>query len=287
MSKQRLYDFLCWVGRVIPVTALLLSAFIAVLPAHFAVAQAEGSMDEIENLFTKDEDVSDTNAPGATQTPSQAKAPESPLKVQEFKDVSDLGKLQSFKDIAVIQKRYMPKSQRWEVYLAPTINLNDAFFLSFGGSLRFGYYFRERYGLEGIATMLTVSERQVIQDLRDKRHVNTTSFVTPRGYYGLALKWAPVYGKMTWINKKITPFDLYFSGGLGLTGTNQNTNEATLHLGTGQIFALSKSSAIRWDFSWYMFTSASSADKSGSRALYHNLLFTIGWSGFFPEAKYR
>ena len=117
--------------------------------------------------------------------------------------------------------------------------------------------------------------------------MTTSNFVSPRGFYGLDFKWIPSYGKMTWANRKITPFDLYFSLGAGMTPTNQGSSEATLHLGTGQTFALSKSNAIRWDLSWFMFTSASTIDKSGTRSLYHNVLFSIGWSWFFPEANYR
>lgn len=261
----------------------------ALEPAHLALAQTADSssgMDEIESLFTKEEDSSETPSPspppGTAKQDSTADA-----KQGEIKEVSDLSKLQSFNDVAVIQKRFLPKTSRWEFFLAPTLNLNDAFFINIGATARFGYYFRERYGIEGIAVFLSSSKRQVIDDLHDKRGVDTQSFITPTGYCGADFKWTPIYGKMTWANRKITPFDLYFSWGLGLTNTNQSGSEPTLHAGTGQIFALSKSGAVRWDFSWFMFTAASSVDPSGTRSLYHNLLFSIGWSWFFPEATYR
>jgi outer membrane beta-barrel protein len=277
-------------------TRLLLFVLLCVLaPIASAWAQADasagGSMDEIENLFSKDEDTTEP-APKATPVPSandakpEASKSEAATAKSDIKDVSDLGKLQAFKDIAVIQKRYLPKSQRLEFYIGPTLNLNDAFFFNFGGTARLGYYFRERYGIEGIATILRASERQVTTDL-GTRGVHTTSFITPSAYYGADLKWAPMYGKMTWANKKITPFDLYFSFGGGLTSTNQGGTAPTFHLGTGQIFALSKATAFRWDFSWYLFSATSNVDSSGGSALYHNLLFTVGWSWFFPEATYR
>ena len=280
-------------------TRQLLFVLLCVLaPTASSWAQADagasggGSMDEIENLFSKDEDTTEPAAKATPAPPTDDAAKADAAKTDatgakaDIKDVSDLGKLQAFKDIAVIQKRYLPKSQRFEFYVGPAMNLNDAFFINFGGSVRLGYYYRERYGIEGIATILTVTERQVTTDL-GARGVHTTSFITPRAYYGADFKWAPMYGKMTWANKKITPFDLYLSFGAGLTGTNQGDSNPTLHLGTGQIFALSKATAFRWDFSWYLFSAKSSVDASGGSALYHNLLFTIGWSWFFPEATYR
>lgn len=273
-------------------TRQLLFVFALVLTSSLsALAQTDTSasgMDEVESLFSKDEDSAES-ASSKIQRPTEATSRgDSSVdgKQSEIKDISGLGRLQDFKDIAVIQKRYLPKTNRGEIYLGPTMNLNDSFFVNFGGSIRLGYYFRERYGVEAVANILTVSERQVTTDLAS-RGVRTTSFITPRSFYGADFKWAPMYGKMTWANRKITPFDLYLSFGAGLTGTNQGDSNATFHLGTGQIFALSKATAFRWDFSWYMFSAKSSVDPSGSSSLYHNLLFTMGWSWFFPEATYR
>ena len=252
-------------------------------PAH---AQDDTGLDEVETMFSKDESTPETaridSSAKAAQTGAQPDA-----KQTDIKDVGDLGKLQSFKDIAVISRRFLPKSQRWEFYLAPALTLNDAFFLNFGVQGRVGYYFRERYGIEGIASYMTVSEREVTKDLEVERKVNTTAFVTTKSYMGVDFKWIPIYGKMTWSNRKITPFDLYFSGGLGLTGTNHGESALSFHAGTGQAFALTKSSALRWDFSWYAFSAKSSVDTTGNSSLYNNLVFTIGWSWFFPEATYR
>lgn len=279
-------------------TKIFLAIVCALAPVSAVLAQQDsgGSMDEIESLFSKEEDApapQTTPKPSTTEPGAPAKAvnedelalPESG-KAADFKDVSDLGRLQAFKDIAVISRRFLPKTNRWEFFIGPTLNLNDAFFANFGANARLGYYFRERYGIEALATLLTVDQRQVTLDL-ERRGVQTSSFITARDYFGLDFKWAPIYGKMTLQNKNITPFDLYFSFGLGLTGTNQGDRVSTLHLGAGQIFARSKASAFRWDFSWYMFQTASKLDASKKQQLFHNLLFTVGWSWFFPEATYR
>ena len=277
--------------------------------------------EDIENLFNKDEqvqgEVNSTTGQGSGAAPNingsgsslnNNSTPADPAnassttngngisvegtaaKRNEGKGIANLGRLENFEDIAVIQKRYLPRTGRFEVFVGPTAVLNDAFFLNFGVNGRLAYYFSERYAIEGVGTYLSINERQVTTDLRDKKGVITNSFVTPQTYAGLDFKWSPVYGKMSWMNRKITPFDLYFSVGGGLTGTNQNTSQATLHLGTGQAFAYTKGIAWRWDFSWAMFNATSNIQSTTSQpapSLYHNLMLTFGMSFFFPEASYR
>ena len=206
----------------------------------------------------------------------------------DIKGVADLGKLEPFDDVAVIQKRFLPRTERFDIFLGPTLVLNDAFFLNYGIDGRFAYNFSERYGVEARGMYLSINERQVTTDLRDKRGVTTKSFVTPQTYFGLDFKWSPVYGKMTFQNHNITPFDLYFTLGAGVTGTNQNTSSPTLNLGTGQAFAHSKGIEYRWDFSWHVFSATSSVSPAGSGpSIYHNLILTFGAGFIFPEANYR
>jgi outer membrane beta-barrel protein len=240
-------------------------------------AGEEQNMDAIEQLFTKEEEtlvIDDSKS-----------AP--PKDEKEIKGVADLATLSEFKDVAIIQKRFLPKTKRFEAYGGVNGILNDKFFSSFGLNARLGYSFSERYGIELVTFLLTTTERQVTSDLRDRRGVTTTNFVTPKSYYGLDFKWTPVYGKMTWLNKRITPFDLYFSGGMGMTNTNQGRSEPTFHLGTGQIFAITKSSAFRWDFSWNFYSATSGVTGATQSGSYNNLLITLGASFFFPEATYR
>lgn len=257
-----------------------LSSF-AFAPAAFAQEESE----DIENLFNKEEQTT----PAATEKPSAADKAGNERKeeIKDIKEVSDLGKLSTFNDVAVIQRRYLPKSGRFEIFVAPSLVLNDAFFMNFGLNGRLGYNFSERYGIEFTGFALTTSQRDVTKDLASKRGVLTTSLITPKSYIGLDLKYSPIYGKMTSSGATITPFDLYFSVGAGMTATNQGGSEPTLHIGTGQIFALSKSMAFRWDFSWNMFTAESTVQTSRGRAFYNTILISTGVSFFFPEAKYR
>ena len=241
-----------------------------------------GEMDGIEQLYSQEGKSTEVINDGPKKAPTaQTKSGE-----VEMKGVSDLANLSEFKDIAVIQKRFLPKTGRFEGFGGLNGILNDKFFVTFGGSLRLAYFFNERWAVEGIGMAFATGEKSVTKGLKD-RGVITTNFVSPTTYYGLDVKWTPVYGKMSFVNRKITPFDLYFSAGAGITNTNQGGSEPTIHLGTGQIFAITKAAAFRWDFSWNFYNATSGVAGAKQNSLYNNLLITVGASFFFPEATYR
>ena len=80
---------------------------------------------------------------------------------------------------------------------------------------------------------------------------------------------------------------MYFAGGLGQTGLQgaETSSAVGFHVGTGQIFAMSKSVGLRWDLSFNFFNAV--AKSSGAQSQFNTALLTIGASFFFPEAKYR
>jgi outer membrane beta-barrel protein len=213
-------------------------------------------------------------------------------KQQSPAELSGLGKLSPFDDIAVISKRYLPKTKRLEFFPNFGLVLNDSFFSDVVLGGRLSYYFSEQYGLEANALSVNSSNKQVTNELLT-RGIGTQSLASPTSFYGLDFKWVPVYGKFGWMNKSIIPFDLYFVAGGGVTGTNQSTNPPTFHFGGGQIFAIQKWLAFRWDVSWYAYQTTTTVSKTAanlgtsSTSLYNNIHGTIGLSFFFPGAGYR
>lgn len=208
----------------------------------------------------------------------------------KLSDLSDLANLAPFSDIAVIQKRFLYKTQRFEGFLGGAGLMNEAFFNNVGAVGKMGYYFSEKWGVEASYFALFTSKRQVTRSLAD-RQVITESLVTPKGFYGLDIKWVPIYGKMAFFDERIVPFDLYFSLGAGLTQTNQEGSSAsasTIKIGTGQMFAIRKWLVFRWDFSWHFFkpevTEEGATNSGGS---INNLFLIAGFSFLFPETKYR
>lgn len=255
--------------------ALLLTA------SHWAWAQ-EASDSEVEELYDKTE----------TQQPVSNKASrtrtESAPALKDAQNLSDLANLAPFNDVAVIQRRFLPKTGRFEFSGSGFTNLNNPFFTNLGLGLGVAYYFREKYAVEGIFKIASTGSRQVTDDLEANRGITTDNIVGSKGFGGLALKWNPIYGKMTWLNETIVPFDLNFSLGVGLTRTTLDEDEATIHFGTSQVFALSKGMAFRWDLAWNMYQATVPKDGGGTEKLNQNDLFLgLGMSFYFPEASYR
>ncbi len=262
---------------------LLLTIFLVVFSHSKSVhAQAEDEVsDDIEALFNQEAKRNESDRRKKESSRTQDKASQ-----EKIKDLGGLVRLAPFNDVAIIQKRFLPKTGRFEFFGGGSTNLNDAFFFNIGLVGRAGYYITEKWSLEGILMYLGTEKRSVTEDLKVQKGVLTDSLITPEMFYGVDVKWSPIYGKYSFLDEKIIPFDLYFSAGLGITETNQEgQSPMTIHLGTGQIFAISKSFALRWDFSWNFYTTKSSV--SGKDELTDNLFITIGASFFFPEAKYR
>ncbi|MGZ3775922.1 MAG: outer membrane beta-barrel domain-containing protein [Pseudobdellovibrionaceae bacterium] len=203
---------------------------------------------------------------------------------KSLSDFSGLGKLAPFGDVSVIQKRFLPKTGRFQLFGGGTVLTNNPFFNTAGFVVKAGYFATETWGVEFNYFGLSTSERTTTQELRDIQGVSTENLVYPKSFLGADIMYTPIYGKMAWFNEKIIPFDLYFGLGYGMTNTQAGENAGTIHLATGQIFALSKSIALRWDFSWNFFN-AKGID--GATNSFNNLFLTVGMSWFFPEASYR
>lgn len=266
---------------------------IAMSIASPAFAQDGGEEPDVD-LDTIEAEI-DRGAPatGGAQTPAKTQeTPEPNLKEPE--KLSDLGKLQPFSEVSVIQRRFLPKTERFQFFLGFTAISNDPWFWGVGGAGRLGYHFTESLALEANFAFLSSSEKDAVRDLRNNNAVRTDSIISAQSYVGADLVWSPIYGKMSLFNRRIVPFDMYFAIGGGQAGiSNAKTNSATaFHVGGGQIFAMSKGIGLRWDLS-YNFYNATPNPAPGStgaapgESQFNNLLLTIGASFFFPEAKYR
>ncbi len=253
-----------------------------VFPLCFVYANEEDSLyDSLERDLDK--------KVGTTQVKKRTNYKD---EVKKFKKISDLSELAPFSDIAVINKKYMPKTKRFELSLQGMVGLNNAFFNNLGVSAHLDWYLNESWGIELSYYHLIDSEREITKNLADERQIETRSFVLPLNYMGGALKWAPFYGKMALFEDRIVSFDWFITLGGGVTET-QLEKEPTLHLGLGQYLALSKNMAFRWDINWHAYnaTILRKNQPSGSfiedEELHNDLFLAIGLSFFFPGVDER
>lgn len=274
-----------YIRRLFPISMLAFALQISLasqLVGVRALAQTPGAGEEQADLDTIEAELSKskiTEKPEPTSARETQKAPEK---------ISDLGKLSPFSEISVIQKRFLPKTERFQFNIGLATIANDPWFYGVGLGGRFGYAFRENLAVELNYSFLNNSPKEAVKDLKQQHAVDTDSIVTAKSYLGLDVVWSPIYGKLSLFNKRIVPFDMYFAGGAGQMGvSNARTSSATaFHFGTGQIFAMSKAVGLRWDLSFNFFQ-AQPTTAGANAGQFNTVLLTVGASFFFPEAKYR
>lgn len=262
-------------------------------------------VDSIENLFTEDGNKKEKQ--------SQDEANEAQFKAEEAQKVNvtkleNLNQLKPFEDIAVIQKRYLPKTERFELNINAASNINDAYFKAYGVGAGLTYNFSEKMAVEAILKWFSASNSDNTKSLLD-HDVVVNGMVVTEMFYGVDFRYTPVYGKFSYFDKKIIPFDHYFSIGIGQTklatgssASNSSTkyridalnDPITLRLSTGEVFALTKWMAFRWDVSWHFMKpdvkttrTVPTPSVTTTNDLQNNLFISFGLSFYFPEAKYR
>lgn len=270
---------------------LFTTALISLLAGSIAHAQDSGGIGDDLNVIEMELDKTAPAAPQNTYVPGaqnqKLDANEDRAEAQsnnKMTDFSGLTKLAPFSEISVIQKRFLPKTNRVQFTAGFSTITNNPWFFTAGVTLKAAYYLTETWGIEGTYSAMSSSQRESAKELHENNDVSADSFGFPKGYIGADVKYVPFYGKMTWLNKKIVPFEHYFTGGAGNTQVSTGGSGFTIHVGTGQNFALSKRFSVNWDLSMMNY-SAKSTD--GTTQSFSDLLLTVGMSFFYPEAKYR
>ncbi len=265
---------------------------VAVLFTTAFVSAQDSDVEELNLIELELDKKSDTQleteeeASAAIETPREtAKSITEPAKVEkEVKKLDDLNRLADFKEVSVIQKRYLPRTDRFQLFVGPSITLNDPWFNVFGGTLRGTYNLREAWGVEVGYSFLSSEKTQALKELNKENRTAAESIVEAKSYYNIDLNWTPIYGKMTWLDQKIVYYDTYFSLGFGGTEIQTGDSQATIHFGFGQIFSVSKKMAYRWDLSWNLYEARQIDAGEGT---FNNVFLSAGISFFFPEATYR
>lgn len=262
---------------------ILVSVFINFLFQTTAFAQ-DSDVEEL-NLIEMELDKSakpaisdeDETAPTKTTLPETSRP-------EVKSDQEALEKLTEFRQVSVLQKRYLPRTGRFQLYAGPMMTLNDPWFNVLGGSFKFGYNLTESLGLEANYSFMSTDKTMALKELSQENNIQTQSFVSTKSYYSLGVNWTPIYGKMTWLNEKIVYYDTYFGVGFGGTEIQNGDVQDTLSLNLGQIFSISKAYAFRWDLTWNFFEARQIDATQGT---YNNVILSAGFSFFFPEATYR
>lgn len=199
--------------------------------------------------------------------------------------------LEPYKNIAVIQKKFFPKTDRWELYVSGLSSLNNKLFTSLGVKGHLSYHFNERWSLEGQLWFLGQISRDFTDEIESRYQIASSDIVTPQGYVGVNLVWSPIYGKLSLFEKTIDPFELYFSFGGGLILTDDSQTAPSFQAAIGQIHPLSTRSTIRWEIGGNLFQAEGKDSlvgaNRGKKVLTEIIYVSLGMSFYFPEVERR
>ena len=225
---------------------------------------------------------------------------EEKLKKIQIKSVSDLSKLSPFDDIAVIQKRFLPKTSRYEAGIGPMLILNNKFFYIAGFSGRLGYFIREKHGVGVMG--YAVHYHPTILSTRLQEGPNKIipfNHAAPRFFIGAYYKWTPIYGKFAIFNRHIRYFDMFFDFGLGAVNVITARENADYRpalpmapagrISAGQVFAINKNRGLFWNISYFPYFYQLKHIQSGetSMQIEHPLGVSFGVNWYFPTVGIR
>lgn len=252
------------------------------LAAGPALAQQEDDVSQVT-----DPDVQTIEGVLEQNIPEGAPKVDLPIRAQKTPGTIDFSQLKSernLQDTVVIQKTYMPKTSRVQVFGGATLSMNDVFYRTYGAQARAGYYFNETWGLEFNSFFLTSSDTQEKTDMADKRGLDVKSLSTPKSLYALNVYFSSIYGKMALEDRKIIPYEFYQTLGAGQITTNPSSTSTAFYFGLGNLFSISKNSVIRADLSWYFYTTKTI---TGANQSANSIFFTIGYGRFVPSVGRR
>jgi outer membrane beta-barrel protein len=220
--------------------------------------------------------------------------PEGTLKVELSKqgetkppstvDYSQFKTEKSFHDTVIIQKNYMPKTKRVQVFGGLTYAANDVFSKTLGGQFRAGYHVNETWGVEATVFYLTSQDSPEKKDLADVQLIGVQDLITPKSFLGVNAYFSSIYGKMALEDRKIIPFEVYQTVGVGQLNTTPSSNATAFFFGFGNLFSISKNSAIRADLSWFFYNGKTT---TGGNMSANTIFVTIGYGRMMPDARTR
>jgi outer membrane beta-barrel protein len=249
--------------------------------ASGTVIQDTGGTIDLDADVTTIEGVLEQNIPeGAPKTNLPIRAKKSPSKV----DFSKMTGVNLLTDTVIIQKTYMPKTKRFQLFGGPTLSMNDVFYRTYGGDLRLGFHFNETWGLELNGLFLTSSDSAEKKDLKEKQSLQVDNLSTPKSFYGANIYFSSIYGKVAVEDRRIIPFEFYQTIGAGQMTTDPTSTSNAVYFGLGNLFSISRDSVLRADLSWYFYNTKTI---KGDSANANTIFLTFGYGRLFPKAERR
>lgn len=245
------------------------------------------SADDIEGTVDSISSVLEKNLPSSDEVLEDDEMVTNTLKKGTAKDRADYNKIRSNdfqSNLGIVQKNFLTKTGRIELFGGLSMVPTEVFYRTFGGQLNAGYHFNEAWAINGLGYFFSSTPRGEIDDLRKTNEVKVDNLIYLKSYYALSAYWNPIYGKMTYFNQNITPFEIFFTAGAGRVRTQAASENFGIHLGMGNTFYLSRNSGVRLDLNWVFYQTKDINNRNQNA---NSLMLTLGYSGFYPENTER
>jgi len=199
-----------------------------------------------------------------------------------------------FKTIKVVQKRPVGKAKRLEIEPFFEYLPNDDFVRGYFPGANVAFHMNEGVAIEATVAAGGHSDKQLLGDIRKNgvqpAVLDRASLIASAGF-----NWAPIYGKIAYLEHRIITYDLFLTTGYGVTSTNLEITTSTgsgatatvstekrsasfqgYYIGIGQRYYFSNWAALRVELRNYAYTQRVDAAYNNR----NNLLLGAGFSFF-------
>jgi outer membrane beta-barrel protein len=261
----------------------------SILFLRFSHAQEADS-----GLSSEDRDLNQVEQVLEKNIPNEILPPEPTIrKAPKKADFNVLQNVESYKDLASIQRIYMPKTERFQISGSIGFQPNDVFYNVYGAQLGLTYHFNEAWGFELYGKQFTSGRSEANTKLEDVQRTGVENLSSVKSILGAQIYISYLYGKFAWLDDKIIPYDIYQTVGFGkVTDQNSKTYDA-FTASLGQMFSVTRSNAFKIDLSMAYYNAetrvqniTSTSGKTQKQNILSIFLF-VGWSYFLPEPTYR
>lgn len=179
--------------------------------------------------------------------------------------------------LGIVQKNLLEKTNAIQYFGGLTLVPTEVYYRTFGGQAGANYHFNEKYGVGLLGYFFSSSARGEIDQL-EKQNIGVQSLIYLKSYYAAQFYLSTIYGKMAYFNQSIIPFETYFNFGAGRVTTKSSSEAVGLHVGLGNLFAMSQTTGLKVDINW-LFYRAKNVNNQEQDA--NSLLLSLTYAGFY------
>ena len=158
--------------------------------SQLSFAQGNGGDEDIEGAVDAISNVLEKNIPSSEEViEDDEEAVSNTIKKGNATDRANYNQIRSNefqKNLGVVQKNFLVKTGRVELFGGLSLVPSEVFYRTFGGQLNFGYHFNETYAINGLGYFFSSSGRGEVDDLENINLVNVESLIYLKSYYAIA-----------------------------------------------------------------------------------------------------